>query len=303
MMVVATNRKVIVLRSLIRLHFKILLLAFFPLGISSAGFAGEGQRLTSDGQLKRDPIFVNDGQEIVYSVEHNSPRLILNRLRLSDGVVTRLHPEASLPELKPSFSRNEKIYTFLAMTGNDYLTLRVGDAKSKQVRILKSSGAVVWNASITPDGKQVVYNISGQLILRTLSGDKEIPLTKSAGRNDWPNVSADGKRIVFSSSRNGDFDIYVMKLDGSEMRRLTESLGLDMRPVWSPDGKQIAFTSNRDGNYEIYVMNADGSVVRRVTHHKERDDYPAWHPDGKKLVYVSERDGNYDLYFVRVTGE
>ena len=284
-----------------QLQFKILLLAFFPLGISAAGLAGESHRLTTDGQLKRDPIFVNEGREIVYSVEHTAPRLILNRLRLADGVVTRLHPEASLPELKPSFSRNEKIYSFLAMTGNDNLTLRVRDVKSKQVRILKSSGAVVWNAAITPDGKQVVYNISGQLILRSLSDDKEIPLTKSAGRNDWPNVSADGKQIVFSSSRNGDFDISVMKLDGSEVRRLTESPGLDMRPVWSPDGKQIAFTSNRDGNYEIYAMNADGSNVRRITHHEERDDYPAWHPNGKKLVYVSERNGNYDLYLTEIS--
>jgi Tol biopolymer transport system component len=283
-----------------QLHVTIFLLAYILLGISSAGLAGEGQRLTTDGQLKRDPIFVNEGEEIVYSVEHTTPRLILNRLRLADGVVTRLHPEASLPELKPSFSRDEKIYTFLAMTGNDHLTLRVRGVSSRQVRILKSSGTVVWNAAITPDGKQVVYNVSGQLILRSLSDDNETSLTKSAGRNDWPNVSADGKRIVFASSRNGDFDIYVMKLDGSAIRRLTESLGLDMRPVWSPDGKQIAFTSNRDGNYEIYTMNADGSNVRRITHHDERDDYPTWHPSGKQLGYVSERDGNYDLYLAKI---
>ena len=283
-----------------RFPFKIVLLALIPLGIYAVGLAGESQRLTTDGQLKRDPVYVNAGDEIVYSVEHRTPRLILNRLRLSDGVVTRLHPEASLPELKPSFARNENIYTFLAMTGNDHLTVRVRDVKSKQVRILKSSGAVVWNAAITPDGKQVVYNISGQLILRSLSDDQETSLTKSAGRNDWPNISADGKRIVFSSSRNGDFDLYVMKLDGSEVRRLTESPGLDMRPVWSPDGKQIAFTRNRDGNYEIYAMHADGSNVRQITHHDERDDYPAWHPDGKKIVYVSERDGNYDLYLAEI---
>ena len=283
-----------------QLHFKILLLFFIPTGVASVGLAGEGQKLTTDGQLKRDPIFVNEGEEIVYSVEHTAPRLILNQLRLADRVVTRLHPEATLPELKPSFSRDEKSYTFLAMTGNDSLMLRVRDVKSKQTSILKSSGSVVWNANITPDGKQVVYNISGQLILRSLSEDKEIPLTESAGRNDWPNVSADGKQIVSSSSRNGDFDIYVMKLDGSEVRRLTESLGLDMRPVWSPDGRQIAFTSNRNGNYEIYVMNADGSNVRRITHHDERDDYPAWHPNEKKLVYVSERNGKYDLYLAEI---
>ena len=52
----------------------------------------------------------------------------------------------------------------------------------------------------------------------------------------WPRFSADGKRIVFASRRDNDFEIYTMKPDGSEQARLTRSKGIDARPVYSPDG-------------------------------------------------------------------
>ena len=120
-------------------------------------------------------------------------------------------------------------------------------------------------------------------------------MTDAAGMNAWPAYSPDGRKIAFGSSRTGDFEIYVMNADGSDLHRLTRSPGLDVRPAWSPDGTRIAFTSNRDGNYEIYVMNADGSDPRNVTSHPARDDHPAWHPDGR-LLFVSDRDGGSDLY-------
>ena len=116
--------------------------------------------------------------------------------------------------------------------------------------------------------------------------------------NAWPAYSPDGRKICFGSSRTGDFEIYLMNADGSEVERLTRSPGLDVRPAWSPDGSRIAFTSNRDGNYEIYIMNADGSNPRNVTRAPARDDHAAWHPDGR-LLFVSDRDGGSDLYLTR----
>ena len=83
--------------------------------------------------------------------------------------------------------------------------------------------------------------------------------------NAWPVYSPDGRKIAFGSSRSGDFEIYVMNADGSDVVRLTQSSGLDVRPAWSPDGKRIAFTSNRDGNYDIYIVNADGSDPTNAT--------------------------------------
>ena len=83
-------------------------------------------------------------------------------------------------------------------------------------------------------------------IEKNINGGKEFD--HAGGRNDWPAISPDGQWIALSSSREGDYDIYVMNIDGSDVRRLTQSSGLDMRARWSPDANSIVFTSNRDGN-------------------------------------------------------
>ena len=93
-------------------------------------------------------------------------------------------------------------------------------------------------------------------------------------------VSPDGKRIAFTSMKNGgDRDIYVMDADGGNQRNLTKHPDSDWHPVWSPDGKRIAFVSNRtrDLNRDIYVMDADGSNPQNLTNHPNDDEAPAWY--------------------------
>ena len=98
----------------------------------------------------------------------------------------------------------------------------------------------------------------------------------------------DGQLIAFSSTRNGDLDIYVMNADGSGVRQLTDNPGLDGSPAWSPGGGLIAFTSERDGDSDIYVMNADGSGVTRLTEHPGDDWGPDWSPDGQLIAFTSD---------------
>jgi TolB protein len=87
--------------------------------------------------------------------------------------------------------------------------------------------------------------------------------------------------IAFVSNRDGNYEIYVMNGDGSELKNLTNNPaddgGEDYGPAWSPDGKRILFSSNRDGNAEIYVMNADGSGLINLTNAMASDDFfPKW---------------------------
>ena len=111
---------------------------------------------------------------------------------------------------------------------------------------------------------------------------------KSSQIDTWlKNVSG---KIVFQSDRDGDWEIYVMNADGSNVVQLTHNSAADEYPVWSPDGKQIAFKSNRDGNFEIYVMDADGTNQKRLTNHPSNDEDPAWSPDGKHIVFHSDRE-------------
>ena len=104
-------------------------------------------------------------------------------------------------------------------------------------------------------------------------------LTNHESSDYNPSWSPDGKRIAFTSFRNGrKWDIYVMDADGDNQRRLTNHPDGDWNPSWSPDGKRIAFVSNRtrDLNPDIYVMDADGSNPRNLTNHPDDDEAPAW---------------------------
>jgi Tol biopolymer transport system component len=93
--------------------------------------------------------------------------------------------------------------------------------------------------------------------------------------------------------RDGDFDIYTVRPDGTEVRKLTNSHGNDSHPTWSPDGNWIVFGSSRQGfkdegmlneggpqpNGELFVMRADGSEVSQLTDNQWEDACPAWRPE------------------------
>ena len=139
-------------------------------------------------------------------------------------------------------------------------------------------------------------------------------------------LSPDGKRIVFTSLKDGDLDIYTMNVDGSDVRQLTTLPGYDGGPWWSPDGRQIAYRAYhptdpaelkdyrdllkqrivRPTKMELWVMNADGSNQRQVTHLGGANFGPSWTHDGKRLVFSSNyrnpRSGNFDLYLVSLDG-
>jgi len=110
------------------------------------------------------------------------------------------------------------------------------------------------------------------------------------------------QRIVFSSNRDGNFEIYRMNSDGTELLRLTNNTAQDGSPVWSFDGTQIAFGSDREGNFEIYKMNADGTNPINLTNNAATDAGAAWSPDGQRIAFSSNRDGSDEIYIMNVDG-
>lgn len=96
------------------------------------------------------------------------------------------------------------------------------------------------------------------------------------------------EKIVFSSNRRGNWDIYVMNPDGSNQVRLTNNQGDDFSPVWSPTHEQILFVSDRRGVEDLYVIDADGRRLRKVFSDTAKRIEPAWAPDGERIVFHAQ---------------
>ncbi|MFC2167102.1 Ig-like domain-containing protein, partial [Acidobacteriota bacterium] len=109
-------------------------------------------------------------------------------------------------------------------------------------------------------------------------------------------------KIVFTSNRTGNYDIFSMNADGTGVTQLSADPATDSRPSFSPDGTQILFSSRRTGNGDIYVMNTDGTGVTQLTDVSAVDLHPCWSPDANKIVFESNRDGNNEIYSMNVDG-
>ena len=165
--------------------------------------------------------------------------------------------------------------------------------------LLSDTKAFRPSVDVQARGNIVVFSTAnrpqpgGQLV-RILAAEQltEIPIL-GAGDSRWdPAISPDGSSVLFASASTGNEDIYLMNLDGSNVRNLTSSPGIDENaPAWSPDGMQVAFAANpAGGQTDIWVMNIDGTGLKRLTDHQSVDTYPAWSPDGASIAFASNRD-------------
>ncbi|MGH9957802.1 MAG: TolB family protein [Pyrinomonadaceae bacterium] len=158
------------------------------------------------------------------------------------------------------------------------------------------------------------------------SGSEITQLTDSPGYDAEATISTSGKKIVFTSMRDGDLDIYTMDANGRNVRRLTTELGYDGGPFFSNDGRQIVYRAHhpqtekdksdylvllkqnliRPSTLELWVMNADGSNKRQVTRNGKANFAPYFFPDGKRIIFASNmhdpRGRDFDLYKISVDG-
>jgi dipeptidyl aminopeptidase/acylaminoacyl peptidase len=143
-----------------------------------------------------------------------------------------------------------------------------------------------------------------ELYLMRPDGSDVQRLTWWEDASDWsPSWSPDGTRLAFASKRDGNWEIYTMDRDGSNLVRLTDNLADDTNPAWSPDGSRIAFESMREGYTDIFVMPAVGGQATNLTNLPWATDLgPTWSPDGGRIAFYSDRDGDWDIYLMASDG-
>ena len=151
-------------------------------------------------------------------------------------------------------------------------------------------------------------------------------LTDNPGYDAEATFAPDGSRIIFTSLRDGDLDLYTMKPDGTDVRRVTREMGYDGGAFFSRDGKRIVWRASRPKTdeevaayrellkestirpmtLEIFVADADGSNPRQVTRNGAANFGPYFLPDGRRIIYASNvadpKGRNFDLWIVNDDG-
>lgn len=179
------------------------------------------------------------------------------------------------------------------------------------------SKGYVW--AIYPDYDIVTAKTDGSNIKQ---------LTDTKGYDAEATISPDGKKIIFTSMRDGDLDLYSMDADGKNVRRLTNELGYDGGAFFSPDSKQIVFRSYHPKTereiarykerlaqnlieptvFEVWTMNADGTNKRQVTKLNSASFAPFYAPDGKRIIFCTnyfatdKTKRNFDLALINANG-
>ena len=189
------------------------------------------------------------------------------------------------------------------------------DAKCRLVADRRVDGKYVWP----------IYD-SYDIFIADLEGNIVKQLTNYDGYDAEATVSPTGDKIVFTSIRSGDLELYTCNIDGSDVKQVTNQLGYDGGAFFSHDGKKLVFRSSRPKtddeikqykelllkglvmptNMEIYVCNVDGSDLNQVTNLGNANWSPFFHPSNEKIIFCSNHESllgfPFNLYMIDIDG-
>lgn len=269
-------------------------------------------RLTNNTAMDHRPMFSRDGSRIAFSSNRDGKDEIYvmdadgsNVKRLTNNLADDVNAAWSSDGRRILFESerdgNREIYVMDADGGN-------------QIRLMRNN-AVDSTPAWSPDGNMIAfasnrdtgppynpYNMD--IYVMNADGSNVRRIVDDPEYDVGPQWSPDGRKILFMTGRNGDFDVYEMNSDGTGQRNLTPDYDKsDGYPVWSINGQSIAFSRRIDGKEQIFVMDSDGGNLKQVTHNSANNALPGWSPDGSTLVFQTDLDGNAEIYTISVDGE
>jgi serine/threonine protein kinase/Tol biopolymer transport system component/Flp pilus assembly protein TadD len=263
---------------------------------------GPAVAVTDGSFTDLNPVWSPDGKYLYFSSNRGGSSNIWRIAIDEDTGATSGVPEAvtamgaTTSILHLSFSRDGRLaYSAQTETRN----LRSASFNPAQGTIGKpvsiTEGSMqLWFPDLSPDGEWLTAYSMGQqrhIFVMRKDGTEQRDLTPGEYRYAWPRWSPDGKRIAFSSRRTGDYELWIVNRDGSDLRQLTQSSGGHYTP-WSPDGSMIAYSIHAPKN-DCVVMNPDKAWGdQKLLYLSPMSDASlsfegwSWSADGKKLAGI-----------------
>jgi hypothetical protein len=223
-----------------------------------------------------------------------------NRSRLAEAQSGFLSP--------PTWSPDGSKLAFVSDRGGNQ-DIWVADSEGSELVNLTQNEAKDHSPAWSHDGEWIAFAslrdaLYWELYVMRADGSDVQRLSWWEDASDLsPTWSPDDTRLAFASKRDGNWEIYAMDRDGTNLIRLTDDPADDTNPAWSPEGSRIAFESTRDGYADIFVMPVVGGTPSNVSNAPFSSEHgPTWSPDGGRIAFYSDRDGEWDIYVMASDG-
>lgn len=288
-----------------------------PGGISGmalmvADAAGSGARELgwSSGLARGAPRWSPDGRTLAVSSQPEGSFLAQPwRLELypaAGGAPRLLQPPARLGALSCLvWTRDGKLLYSQTegLIGSSAGQVILQDPSNGRWEVLLHGLAVGPVLDLSPEGEVVMEAWLPRSNLRRVEAGEAGPwLTLGICADRQPAVSRDGRRIVFSSNRDGNLDLWELQPGSGRLRRLTDDASADWDPAYSPDGERLFWSSDRTGRYEIWTALADGSEARALTTLGWDAENPNPSPDGRWFLFGAYDTAHFGVWRMDLDG-
>ncbi len=265
--------------------------------LSAGLIPGQVTQLTNSSIGSNHPVWSPDGTMIASSTWDPAESIIwITYLDGSGTVKVNMDPVTS-GDFYLSWSPDSKELLF---------DIRDIDGPLRICRIAVSGGSYekitergCFAPDWSPDGEQFVYMGSDvEIWKRNIDGSNAVKLTNNPAHDFHATWHPNGSKIVFTSERDGNREIYTIPASGGTPTRLTNNSWYDDRARFSPDGSKILFVSDRSGEDQVWIMDADGGNAFRLTSELPECTMPDWSSDGTQVVVAGKVNGEHSLYIV-----
>ncbi len=278
---------------------------------------GETRRVSLPGRntfSRRDLAWSRDGRYLAY-VDTRGALAELGRLLVvgvEDGTTSEV-TDGRTSVASPTWSGDSRDLYYVSNRAGSMDLWRQGMRGRRPVGAAQpmTTGIGISSAAFSPDGRKLAYS-KGRLMAnvwrapilpdRPARWSDAQQVTFDDAYTEMVDVSRDGERLVVSSDRSGNADLWVLPSGGGSMQQVTTDPTPDWAPRWSPDGRQIAFYAFRSGKREIWVQPFGGGAARQITRSEVESYSPDWSPDGREIVFGTPREGKPQVWIVAANG-